>query len=216
MPNRLLKESITTSEDINGLSAGAEILFYRLIVKADDYGIYYGNAHIVKSACFPLREEDIKAAQVTEWIKELINAGLIQKYTGTDGRDYLRFTTWNKHQQIRSKRSKFPPPADDCRQMKSDDIKCNQMQSNVPVIQSNPIQSETESESVNESNPITRENTQPKKPMTEEERKERVDHFLKMYLHYKELKRDTKGVLALAEIEGISYDDLNAAYKADK
>ena len=39
MPNRILKESICTSESLVGLSAEAEVLFYRLIVKADDFGL---------------------------------------------------------------------------------------------------------------------------------------------------------------------------------
>ena len=35
MPSRILKESICTSESLAYLSAEAEVLFYRLIVKAD-------------------------------------------------------------------------------------------------------------------------------------------------------------------------------------
>ena len=42
MPSRILKESICTSESLAYLSAEAEVLFYRLIVKADDFGLYYG------------------------------------------------------------------------------------------------------------------------------------------------------------------------------
>ena len=46
MPNRIIKESICTSENIAALSMGAEVLFYHLIVKADDYGVYFGNEQI--------------------------------------------------------------------------------------------------------------------------------------------------------------------------
>lgn len=143
MPNRILKESITTSEDIDSLSPDAEILFYRLMVKADDFGIYYGNAKLIRSNCFPLRVDEIKTASVEKWLSELENAGLIQRYTAPDGRTYLRFIKWEKHQQIRAKKSKFPQFTDECMQMKSDDIKRNQIPANVPVIQSNPIQSES-------------------------------------------------------------------------
>lgn len=38
MPNRILKESITTSETLDSLSAEEERLFYRLLVICDDYG----------------------------------------------------------------------------------------------------------------------------------------------------------------------------------
>ena len=39
MPSRILKESICTSESLAYLSAEAEVLFYRLIVKVDDFAV---------------------------------------------------------------------------------------------------------------------------------------------------------------------------------
>ena len=141
MPNRLIKESITTSEDIDRLSLGAEILFYRLMVKVDDFGIYYGNAKLIRSECFPLRADTLKATQVEKWLEELDEAGLIRRYTAGDGRTYLQFTKWEKHQQIRAQKSKFPQFDSNCCQLISNDINGYQLQVNVPVIQSNPIQS---------------------------------------------------------------------------
>lgn len=41
MPSRIIKESITTSESLSEVSAEAERLFWRLVVKADDFGLYY-------------------------------------------------------------------------------------------------------------------------------------------------------------------------------
>ena len=38
MPNRIIKESICTSENIDQLSPFCETVFYRLIVNVDDYG----------------------------------------------------------------------------------------------------------------------------------------------------------------------------------
>ena len=141
MPNRIIKESICTSEDIAKLSQGAEILFYRLIVHADDYGRYFGNPSIVKSNCFPLLADDIQNDQVSAWLQELEQAGLILLYTGADGRKYLQFTKWDKHQQIRSKKSKFPAPDSNGYQMISNDIKCQQVQAIEIKCSRNPIQS---------------------------------------------------------------------------
>lgn len=143
MGNRIIKESICTSEDLNKLSPMAEILFYRLIVKADDYGAYYGNVSIVKSNCFPLKSDDIKCEQVQSWLRELEDAGLIVAYTASDGRDYVQFCKWKNHQQVRAKKHKFPEFDNACNHLISNDIKCSP----------NPIQSNTES------NPI--ENTTP-------------------------------------------------------
>ena len=130
MPNRIIKESICASEDLNALSPGAEILFYRLIVKVDDFGTFYGNAQLVKNACFPLKtDRELKETQVEKWLVELSAAGLIIIYTAADGRTYLQMTGWMKHQQCRAKKPKFPPFDDTCKQMIADDSKCLQMSS---------------------------------------------------------------------------------------
>ena len=130
MPNRVLKESICASEDLNALSPGAEILFYRLIVKVDDFGTFYGNAQLVKNACFPLKtDKELKERQVEKWLNELSAVGLIILYTAADGRAYLQMTGWMKHQQCRAKNPKFPLFDDSCKQMISIDSKCLQMSS---------------------------------------------------------------------------------------
>ena len=55
MPNRIIRESICTSESIDGLSWFEEVLFYRLIVSCDDFGRYDGRAAIIKNRLFPLK-----------------------------------------------------------------------------------------------------------------------------------------------------------------
>ena len=142
MPNRILKESICTSEDIARLSQGAEILFYRLIVKADDYGVYLANPAIIRGSCFPLKSDDINLSQVQEWLSELSGAGLIRLYDAEDDRKYLQFTKWERHQQIRAKKPKYPLPDSICDQMIADDSKCPR----------NPIQYNTIRESSRGSN----------------------------------------------------------------
>jgi hypothetical protein len=166
MPNRILKESICTSEDIDRLSSGAEILFYRLMVRADDFGTYYANESIVKNTCYPLKPDSIiNVAKVRKWLDELEAAGLISRYA-VDGRKYLWIRKWNKHQQIRAKKRKYPEPPTEvveqkipaisvdpydceqlqesdinCNQMISDDINCNQLQADDCNCSRNPIQS---------------------------------------------------------------------------
>ena len=141
MPNRLIKESICTSEDLNDLSPMAEILFYRLIVNADDFGCFYGNESIIKSKCFPLKSDDINCDQVDSWLDELDKHGLIIKYFGDNGRKYIKLASWEKHQQIRAKTRKFPEPKPCCEHLISDDSKCNQEISDDSKCPRNPIQS---------------------------------------------------------------------------
>lgn len=149
VPNRIIKESICTSEDIAGLSIGAEILFYHLIVKADDYGVYFGNEQIIKNTCFPLKSTEIKLKQVESWLNELIKAGLIFAYVAEDGKKYIQFAKWAKHQQIRAKKSKYPLFDSTCNQLIADDCNScrNPIQSNPNPIQSESAQSADEIES---------------------------------------------------------------------
>lgn len=149
MPNRIIKESICTSEDIAGLSMGAEILFYHLMVKSDDFGVYFGNEQIIKNTCFPLKSSEIKLKQVESWLNELIKAGLIFAYVAEDGKKYIQFVKWAKHQQIRAKKSKYPPFDSTCNQLLADDgNSCrNPIQSNPNPIQSESAQSADEIES---------------------------------------------------------------------
>lgn len=132
MPNRILKDSICTSPNIDALSREAEVFFYRLLVQCDDYGRMDARAAILRAKCYPLQVDAVAQDDVKRWLAELVRADLVIVYT-VNGCDYLQMRTWDKHQQIRAKRSKYPD-------MIADDINCNQMQSDVPVIQSNPIQ----------------------------------------------------------------------------
>lgn len=105
MPNRMLRD-YTDSESVNRLSWQAECLFVRLIMKADDYGRYYGDAQLLKSYLFPRR--NIRATDMSRWIAECENAGLIACYPGADGKTYAVIKNFN--QRMRAKESKFPAP----------------------------------------------------------------------------------------------------------
>ena len=132
MPNRILKESICTSDNLNDLTPQEEILFYRLIVNCDDYGIADARIKMLRSKCFPLKTDTIKETDVEKWLKGLIRANLCFLYE-VEGKRYLKMTSWERHQQIRAKRSKFPTP----------DCNGYQMISDADICPRNPIQSES-------------------------------------------------------------------------
>lgn len=140
MPNRILKESICTSETINALSHAAETFFYRLLVNCDDYGRFDARPSILRSRLYPLRIETVTDDTVTQLLRECTLAGLTETYT-SDGRPYLQVVTWETHQQIRAKRSKYPERISDGSggsNLQSNDSNGNHLIANVPVIQSNP------------------------------------------------------------------------------
>lgn len=132
MPNRILKETICTSENLNSLEPEAEVFLYRLIVTCDDYGIFFANTSILRAKCFPLRIDKIKDKDIEKWIKALVDAKLIFLYE-YEGRQYLKLTKWERHQQVRATKSKYPTPDMEGIRMISFDINCNQLQANVPV-----------------------------------------------------------------------------------
>ena len=137
MPNRIIKESICTSCENDSLTPEQEVFFYRLIVNCDDYGRMDARLPVLRAKCYPLRVDKVKDKDVRGWLEALSEQKLIFLYS-VEGKPYLQMVTWNKHQQIRAQKSKYPDP---CEGVISSDINGNQEQSNVPVIQSNPIQS---------------------------------------------------------------------------
>ena len=144
MPNRIIKESIRTSDSINELNWFEECLFYRLIVSCDDYGRFDGRPAIIKGSCFPLKE-NVTVKTIRDALNKLATAGLVNLYM-VDGKPYLSLPTWEHHQTIRAKKSKYPSPDDG--EMIEHENNCEQMHTDVPVIQSN-TKSESESNTNN-------------------------------------------------------------------
>jgi len=71
VPNRIIKESICTSDTLDQLSPEEERLFYRLLVQADDFGRFDGRPAVVLAACFPLKVHEITLDQVESWLQRL-------------------------------------------------------------------------------------------------------------------------------------------------
>ncbi len=137
MPNRIIKESVCTSDTLDKLSWFEECLWYRLIVNCDDYGRFDARPAVVKARLFPLKER-MTLKDVSDALTRLADMGCVVLYE-CDGHPYLYLPTWEVHQTIRAKKSKYPSPESG---VKSSEIICKQMQADVPVIQSNtnPIQ----------------------------------------------------------------------------
>ncbi len=157
MPNRILKESICTSDTIDQLNAEEEVFFYRLLVQCDDYGRADARAAILRAKCYPLRIEAVNESKIIELLASLERAGLVIVYS-SNGRQLIQIVKWENHQTIRNKRSKYPAyDSDDmaCMQLHANEINCNQLKSIASGIQS-------------ESNPYTQSNNGAEAPMDAE------------------------------------------------
>ena len=108
MGNRILKQDICTSEEVDQLSWFEEVLFYRLIVNCDDYGCFDRRAKIIKASLFPLKES-VTVKQIDSAVDRLSTVGLVRVYE-VQGRPYLQLTTWSKHQRLRNSKHRYPGP----------------------------------------------------------------------------------------------------------
>jgi hypothetical protein len=76
-------------------------------MKADDFGCYYANVKLLKSALYPLR--DISEVDLLNWIDECDKAGLITLYV-VENKEYIKIINFG--QRLRLMKSKFPQPND--------------------------------------------------------------------------------------------------------
>lgn len=108
MPNRIIKESLCSSEKIASLSDFEFRLWVGLITQADDAGRGDARPAIIKGRVFPFRErlsiKDIDAA-----LQALAAKGCVSLYT-VDGKPYFLFPGWVKHQRVRDCKPKYPEP----------------------------------------------------------------------------------------------------------
>jgi len=112
MPNRIIKESIWTSPNLNELSDLAERHFYRILPLPDDFGCCELTPLVVKGRCYPLKPE-VSVEDINKWQDELESKVLIIRWND-GGRQYAIFPSFDKHQRIRSlHQRKTPIPPDD-------------------------------------------------------------------------------------------------------
>lgn len=146
MPNRIIKESICTSDSIDRLTAFQETFFYRLIVSCDDYGRMDARPKILSSMLYPLKE--IRTAQIEDALRALTSAELVTLYT-VGGKPFLQMNTWNRHQRVRDSKEKYPglDQADESGDLQQTAASCGELPRVAADCGLNPIQSESESES---------------------------------------------------------------------
>ena len=134
MPNRIIKESIKRSPTIDKLKPFEEVVFYRMIVTADDYGRLDGRAVVLKNELFPTKE-DITKKCIEDAITQLVYTGLVRRYE-VDGRPFLYMPTWELHQRVRNSKKRYPDPPQEVSPQFA--ASCGELPQKTAVIQSNP------------------------------------------------------------------------------
>ena len=133
MPNRIIKESLCSSEKIASLSDFEFRLWVGLITQADDAGRGDARPAIIKGRVFPFRErlsiKDIDAA-----LQALAAKGCVSLYT-VDGKPYFLFPGWVKHQRVRDCKPKYPEPPENLNLPQSA-ASCGELPQSAALIQS--------------------------------------------------------------------------------
>lgn len=143
MPNRVLRDW-TYSDSVDKVSFQAEVLFTRLIMKADDFGSYYAKPKLINGNCFPLK--DIRESDISRWLQELASAGLIVFYTA-ENKDFLHIINFN--QRLRSMKKSFPQIPDNVLN-KHMQATCQRVDSELTASCPPETETETETETENE------------------------------------------------------------------
>ncbi|MEE9366959.1 MAG: hypothetical protein V3W44_09755 [Dehalococcoidales bacterium] len=105
MPSRIIRESICSSPTLALLSAGAERLMYRIMVRSDDFGRFLADPAVVRGECIPLL--GATDYDLVSWLRELREVGAVDYYE-IGGRVYGQFVNWKKYNKTRAKASKYP------------------------------------------------------------------------------------------------------------
>jgi hypothetical protein len=100
---RMIDKVVILSKKINAISEGAENLYYRVNISADDYGRYHAEPEILKGQIYTLRK--IRLAEIFRRVDELWGIELIKIYA-VNGEKYLEIIDFEKHQTFKSDRPK--------------------------------------------------------------------------------------------------------------
>lgn len=92
MPNRIIKESICTSEKIASLTDFEFRLWVCLITQADDLGRGDARPAIIKGTVFPYRER-LTNKDIDTSLQALAAKGCVSLYT-VDGKPYFKIEEW--------------------------------------------------------------------------------------------------------------------------
>jgi hypothetical protein len=110
MPNRIVRDSILTSESVCSLGWPEEVFYRRLMSIVDDYGRCEANPQLLRSRCYPLQTDAVRVADITRWMAACHDAGLILVYA-VQGKQYLEVSKFGQQQRSASKCP--PPPTSD-------------------------------------------------------------------------------------------------------
>lgn len=151
MSNRMIKDSMLTSDKIAALSDFEFRLWIGLILCVDDLGRGDARAAIIRGRVFPLRDQ-VSVKDIDNALHGLAAKGCVSLYD-VDEKPYFRFPTWGKHQRIRDVKPKYPAPEEEnppCGSLRQSAADCGELR---PETKTKPNRNQIESEAEDEDEP---------------------------------------------------------------
>ena len=106
--SRLIRRAILDSEKFNSLSTFVQNFYFRLLLVADDYGLYDARKTLLRCSLYPLSIEKVSESDVVSGLAACEEAGLVRLYS-VDGKEYLQIVNYG--QRCKTK-PKYPLPPD--------------------------------------------------------------------------------------------------------
>lgn len=107
--SRMIREGFLDSEKVAALSWRTECFFHRLLLVADDYGLFDARPMVLRTRLFPLHLDKVSNQDIQDCLHETEGAGLVRVYC-VGGKDYVQIINFG---QRRQSKPRFPlPPGD--------------------------------------------------------------------------------------------------------
>lgn len=104
--SRMIREGFLDSEKVAALSWRTECFFHRLLLVADDYGLFDARPTVLRTRLFPLHLDKVSNQDIQDCLHETEEAGLVRAYC-VGGKDYVQIINFG---QRRQSKPKFPLP----------------------------------------------------------------------------------------------------------
>lgn len=105
----MIREGFLDSEKVAALSWRTECFFHRLLLVADDYGLFDARPTVLRTRLFPLHLDKVSNQDIQDCLHETEAAGLVRAYC-VGGKDYVQIINFG---QRRQSKPKFPLPDGD-------------------------------------------------------------------------------------------------------
>lgn len=94
------------SEKVAALSRSAEIFYFRLLLIADDYGLFDARPTVLRTRLFSMQLDEISNQDIQDFLHEVEEAGLVRVYC-VNGKEYVEIFNYGQRQRGKPK---FPLP----------------------------------------------------------------------------------------------------------